>query len=1295
MEDARKPDWPSLGIIVSAGFFALAAQTLLFRIFLTVFEGNEIGIACFFSSWLVWVFVGALFARLRTPMMNVLSDRFEFLPLLYLPAYVLQWWLISHARELAGVRPYALFPLLTMMPVAFLGNAPVSFCTGMLFTLACRWARDSDGSSVAKVYTWECVGGVFGGLVVTLLLARGVAEETLFLYAALLVTAMFAIYRLSKRSHVSAVLPVLAVVAALYSGVADHWRDSDNRHTWQRVISAQLPKGSFTTPEAKYLYGEYGDQFNVMVWETVADTIPATEHASEIVALHLAQRPAARRFLVAGRGAFSICRRLLILPQTEKITWFDPDPAYPAQLLSILPQRFLPGVERLELPKADMRGWLGQTQNKYDVIILDWPDDATLALNRYFTQEFFELLKTHMSDSGIIGVRVSAGENFMSEDRVNAGASVFATLRSVFKYLVIKPGDESWLLVSDNPGLTTSPAALRDRFAAINGANQIYPADALMALYLPQRIEFEMQSYEAAVRDTPGEMLLNTDRHPRALLHALLFAAHEAGGVQWLGGAIRMFALHGLLILPLGLLLFALLRVVFLLKSRGVETPADGKQFSAFDGHALVFTTGAAGMGGSILLMFLYQSAFGSIFLHMGLISAVFMLGLALGSAASARIASVGSGRTSPGLLCGVILMHVLLCGAIMSMATSLTRAEFVAAFLLSGLFNGAYVPLAVRRMNAAGMQDTAAGAWIEAIDHLGGAVGGLVTGLILLPVFGASYTLVVLMCLLATNLTMVWLPARNRVEIPDYSSRSIGAFGYVIFGTIAFALMAGILLHRGGTDEKRQAFLAFARSAAGKSELQTRQLTLGNGKTMDYFCVTNEQPAETGSSERYIFQTDTLSPDIVGYGGPITLAVVLDADGTIQNVTVLNSEETPSYLEFLGPWINRLLGGKLFTPDPLKDVDAVTGATLTSTAILRILRQAGPAFGRDALGLSLGAATTPAVSFSTLYKENVWLVIAIMTALALRIRPSRWLRRGFLLLVVVFFGFVFNMQYSLAHVFSLLKLSIPPFGLASIFALIAGIPLVVTLFGNVYCGYLCPFGALQELVGDLRPAFLRTDPDKTIWAYARFVKYLLLALMTLFFATTLESALASNDPLVTMFAHERSHILLWLGGLLLALAFVYPRFWCRTLCPTGAFLSLLNGIRLFKRLIPFVAPRACVYGVRESRELDCLCCDRCRRPGRQEERVLARSPDWIAARPVRTILLSTTIALAFILAVQTTATWRSTILTMGNRGQAGMSGSGAKPVDMQRLRYLIEQGKLSDKEARFYKTAPNGPSRP
>lgn len=47
-------------LIVCYGLFAIASQTLLFREFLTAFEGNDISVGVFFGSWFLWVGLGAL-----------------------------------------------------------------------------------------------------------------------------------------------------------------------------------------------------------------------------------------------------------------------------------------------------------------------------------------------------------------------------------------------------------------------------------------------------------------------------------------------------------------------------------------------------------------------------------------------------------------------------------------------------------------------------------------------------------------------------------------------------------------------------------------------------------------------------------------------------------------------------------------------------------------------------------------------------------------------------------------------------------------------------------------------------------------------------------------------------------------------------------------------------------------------------------------------------------------------------------------------------------------------------------
>jgi hypothetical protein len=337
------------------------------------------------------------------------------------------------------------------------------------------------------------------------------------------------------------------------------------------------------------------------------------------------------------------------------------------------------------------------------------------------------------------------------------------------------------------------------------------------------------------------------------------------------------------------------------------------------------------------------------------------------------------------------------------------------------------------------------------------------------------------------------------------------------------------------------------------------------------------------------------LCDDVYGYGGPLGLALHVDQDGTLRDLRVVRSNETPIYLENLRKgWLSGLTGRNLFEPAPFDGVDAVSGSTMTSQAVLRTLERSGVRFAGEVLGRHV--VESPPSKLSALPDSKfVSLALLLALALALRRRPDVWRRRGFLLISLLVTGVYFNVQYSTQQVFSLLSLQVHGSWLSGSFFLAICVPLMVILFGNVYCGYVCPFGALQELIGDLRPASWGQGPDKRVWRYGRTVKYLLLFLVAMLFASTRDFGTLSPDPLISLFGTVREPSVALMIGVVLALSFVFRRFWCRNLCPAGAFLSLLGGLALLGKLSPATRPTKCDLGVRSAAELDCLCCDRCK----------------------------------------------------------------------------------------------------
>jgi hypothetical protein len=266
----------------------------------------------------------------------------------------------------------------------------------------------------------------------------------------------------------------------------------------------------------------------------------------------------------------------------------------------------------------------------------------------------------------------------------------------------------------------------------------------------------------------------------------------------------------------------------------------------------------------------------------------------------------------------------------------------------------------------------------------------------------------------------------------------------------------------------------------------------------------------------------------------------------------------------------------------------------MTSEAILRTLEESGRGFAAAVLGQRLDKdAPRPNRWIPT---REFWLLgWMLIMALVLRRRPERMQRRVLLACSLLLTGAWLNLQYSTHHVMSLLSLRIPTQWFGGPCLLIVGVPLLAVWFGNIYCGYVCPFGAAQELFGDTRPARLTFDPGKRVWGYGRSLKYALLFLLVLVFAATRDFAVLSADPLTTLFSRLWDWPTLTLAGVVLGLSFPFRRFWCRSLCPAGAFLAMVGGLRLGRLWMPRVDPVRCDLGVRTKSELDCLSCDRCR----------------------------------------------------------------------------------------------------
>ncbi|MGC1439498.1 MAG: 4Fe-4S binding protein, partial [Burkholderiaceae bacterium] len=185
--------------------------------------------------------------------------------------------------------------------------------------------------------------------------------------------------------------------------------------------------------------------------------------------------------------------------------------------------------------------------------------------------------------------------------------------------------------------------------------------------------------------------------------------------------------------------------------------------------------------------------------------------------------------------------------------------------------------------------------------------------------------------------------------------------------------------------------------------------------------------------------------------------------------------------------------------------------------------------------------------------------------------------RYAYLIFTLGFIGWYGQGQLTIVNITSLLEAIASgqnaDFLLADPMAVILWGFVLVTLFiwgRGTFCGWLCPFGAFQELISKLANKLglhqktLSVNTDMML----KRAKYVILAviLITVFISSSWTARFVEIEPFKTAISmtFQRSWPYVLWALACLALSLVVYRGYCRYLCPLGACLAVLGRIRLF-----------------------------------------------------------------------------------------------------------------------------------
>ncbi len=219
--------------------------------------------------------------------------------------------------------------------------------------------------------------------------------------------------------------------------------------------------------------------------------------------------------------------------------------------------------------------------------------------------------------------------------------------------------------------------------------------------------------------------------------------------------------------------------------------------------------------------------------------------------------------------------------------------------------------------------------------------------------------------------------------------------------------------------------------------------------------------------------------------------------------------------------------------------------------------------------------------------KAEIAVLVAMLTVLTgvffFQVQATRnsrafyWFRMSFLLVTLVYLGWYQNAQLSVVNLMALFGSLRTGFSWDAflmdplVFILWVSVAVTLLFWGRGgFCGWLCPFGALQELSNQIA-RFLKFPQWTLPWGlherlwplkYMIFLGLFGLSMVSIPLAEHFAEVEPFKTSIILKFARGWPYVLF--ATVILGLGLFIERFYCRYLCPLGAALAIPGRMRMF-----------------------------------------------------------------------------------------------------------------------------------
>jgi len=692
------------------GFFTIATQVAIFRELIPTFSGNELSAGIFLFSWLAGSGIG-----------NILSKKYIGkirINIIYLTNLMLFLAIIILARGYRNILGFSMGEIVGFSSLLYFSIIFVSFYAliwgisfGMLFYNISHLYKEDFIES--KIYYIEAIGAALGSLVASFIFIK---LNSIFLTIGILLLILFLdlLYE-QRRVNIVTIIPLLvALLLIIFSNdlniMTEKWR-MENFHI-KKISESYYGKNVVIKSGKSFSFYNNG----IFLFSTDDNLTPQID-----ISLPLSMVNRIENILVLG-GNYKMIQILAKNEKVKKIYYCEPDSDLIDLQKLIIHNHYL-NDRKVRILYGDIRYNLKKLNRKFDVIICSIPDPYNLLINRYYTVEFYNMLKKRMSREGIFYFKVSSSQNFINLIQAKYLGALYNSLKKVFQDILILPGDENYFLISNIPGYFTNKINNIVERAKKNNIK----SDYFVRYFIPFNFDkFRINNLKNSI---DYKARINSDLHPISYFYAITLWSTRFN--QYIKELFITFYRTSFFII---IIIIFIIYLIFLLliKTRN---------------QLVVLSIGTIGfteISLEILIILLYQITRGYLYSNIGIIFFSFMAGLAFGSFLYKKM-KINRERLFYFIQLSFAFIPILLYlwyYIIYMVNVPLLQDIMFLVFLFSfSILSGVQFPIGVFLFS----EKEYAGGKINGVDLLSSSVGAIFVSMFVVPIYGLTGLIILL----------------------------------------------------------------------------------------------------------------------------------------------------------------------------------------------------------------------------------------------------------------------------------------------------------------------------------------------------------------------------------------------------------------------------------------------------------------------------------------------------------------------------------------------------------------------